>query len=485
MKSRKYILRLLAVFLCLSLALCCVPLAAAENDTALTFWENPFEDVASGSWYYNAVAEAYGMKLFSGTDGSHFSPSADMTRAMLVTVLWRCADCPAVTAEEPMFTDVPEGLWYTDAALWAAENDIVAGVGDGLFAPDDSVSREQIVTILYRYAEFSETELAVTAQMPEYPDALELSDWAQEAMQWAVERGLVSGVKAADGTVLLQPKGTASRAQVATILVHFFGKGGTVYACHRTLTYGTSGSGTYPLLAHQIGDGKNVMVLTFCLHGWEDNFSRDGAELVILANDLVSVLMENYSVIRSKNWRVYVLPCVNPDGLNLGTTCNGPGRCTTTYYNSSGALVSDGKRGIDMNRCFPYKYSSMSSSYRNFNGTAPLQCAEARALADFVTDVKGSGYNICIDTHGWFHQIIPGRQNGTIHKAFLKQFSGSSYANLKNGSGYFASWAAFSLGYDGCLFELPGGIYSHQAFLNSGYIGRFEKVILDLLNTYQ
>lgn len=483
MKQKRQRIRIIALILNISILLTCLPIAFADNG-AVTLWENPFTDVCSGAWYYQSVAEAYQSKLFSGTSSTRFSPEADMSRAMLVTVLWSRYACPSATENAPQFTDVAETAWYAKAALWAAENEIVAGVGEGLFAPNDSITREQIVTILYRFAQFSATELQPTVQMPEYPDAEDISLWAYDAMQWAVERGLISGVKEKDGSVLLQPQGMATRAQVAVILLRFLGLGGKTYACYRTLTYGTSGSGKYPLQAYQIGDGANVMVLTFCVHGWEDNFNRDGAELVTLANDLVTVLKNNYTVIQSKNWRVYVLPCVNPDGLYLGTTCNGPGRCTTTYYNSNGKLINDGKKGIDINRCFPYNYSSTTAA-RYYNGTAPLQCAEARALAEFVTNVKGSGYNICIDTHGWFQQIIPSKPNGTIYNAFYKQFPKSSSANLKNGYGYFASWAAFRVGYDSCLFELPRDVKSHQGFLNSGYIVKFETVILNLLTNYK
>ena len=249
----------------------------------------------------------------------------------------------------------------------------------------------------------------------------------------------------------------------------------------RTIQYGTSGSGSFPLTAYQIGDGKNVMVLTFALHGWEDNWDQDGEMLVYLADKLDFYLENNYDLVRDGDWTVYILRCMNPDGLYYGTTCNGPGRCTTTYYNSAGELKTD--RGIDMNRSFPYCFASFSGS-RNFNGSAPLACAEARAIADFVTNAKGSGFNILIDTHGWYSQIITSSGYGTIYDAFRAQFTGNSYASLYGARGYLSSWAAYELGYDSCLLELPGGIYSTASFYSSGCVVKFQAAIADLLQHY-
>lgn len=248
----------------------------------------------------------------------------------------------------------------------------------------------------------------------------------------------------------------------------------------RTIQYGTSGSGAYPLTAYQIGDGKNVMVLTFALHGWEDNWDQDGEMLVYLADKLDFYLENNYDLVRDGNWTVYILRCMNPDGLYSGYTCNGPGRCTTSYYNSAGELCTD--RGIDMNRSFPYCFASFSGS-RNFNGSAPLACAEARAIADFVTDVKGSGFNILIDTHGWYSQIITSSGYGTIYDAFKAQFTGNSYASLYGARGYLSSWAAYELGYDSCLMELPS-IRSATEFYASGCVTKFQSAVADLLQHY-
>ena len=251
----------------------------------------------------------------------------------------------------------------------------------------------------------------------------------------------------------------------------------------KAIQYGTSGSGEYPLTVWQIGNGKNVMMLTFAVHGWEDNWNRDGAELVYLADQLKSYLESNYDLVRQNNWTVYIFRCVNPDGLYLGTTCNGPGRCTTTYYNANGQLISGTGKGIDINRCFPYKFQARTDS-RNFNGTAPLQCTEARTLASFIQNHKGSGHNVFIDTHGWYGQIITSTGQGTVYNAFHRQFPNNTYTYLSGGSGYLTGWTGFVQGFDSCLLELPKGITSHSAFLNAGCVWRFENAIAELLQHY-
>ena len=178
---------------------------------------------------------------------------------------------------------------------------------------------------------------------------------------------------------------------------------------------------------------------------------------------------------------MYILRCLNPDGLYLGTTCNGPGRCTTTYYNASGVLQSG--KGIDMNRCFPYHYHSRTDD-RNFNGSEPLACKEARAIAEFLKKCKGTGKNICIDTHGWYGQIITSAGYGKIYSAFKAEFPSASYSSLSGGGGYLASWAAYDLGYDSCLLELPREVYSHNDFVACRCVDRFIGGITTLLKQY-
>ena len=176
----------------------------------------PFIDVAEGDWFYDAVVYAYQNELMDGVGGNRFAPNSETTRAQLVTILYRLEGEPAVSGDLP-FTDVEAGIWYTDAILWAAENNIVNGVSDTEFAPGDDLTRQQLVTILYRYAEAKGYDVSASADLSGYPDAGQVQDYAQPAMAWAVAENIIQGME--DGT--LKPAGNASRAQIATILMRF------------------------------------------------------------------------------------------------------------------------------------------------------------------------------------------------------------------------------------------------------------------------
>ena len=176
----------------------------------------PFIDVAEGDWFYDAVVYAYQNELMDGVGGNRFAPNSETTRAQLVTILYRLEGEPAVSGDLP-FTDVESGTWYTDAILWAAQNNIVNGVSDTEFAPGDDLTRQQLVTILYRYAEAKGYDVSASADLSGYPDADQVQDYAQPAMAWAVAENIIQGME--DGT--LKPAGNASRAQIATILMRF------------------------------------------------------------------------------------------------------------------------------------------------------------------------------------------------------------------------------------------------------------------------
>ena len=176
----------------------------------------PFVDVAEGDWFYDAVVYAYQNELMDGVGGNRFAPNSETTRAQLVTILYRLEGQPAVSGDLP-FTDVETGIWYTDAILWAAQNNIVNGVSDTEFAPGDDLTRQQLVTILYRYAEAKGYDVSASADLSGYPDADQVQDYAQPAMAWAVAENIIQGME--DGT--LKPAGNASRAQIATILMRF------------------------------------------------------------------------------------------------------------------------------------------------------------------------------------------------------------------------------------------------------------------------
>ncbi|MCQ2419234.1 MAG: S-layer homology domain-containing protein [Clostridia bacterium] len=470
--------RLCAIFICIILLLSAAGAPSLAAEGLITVHYSPFVDVPETAWYRSAADFAYQNSLIVGVDETHFAPQLQTSRAMLVSILWRSCGAPESTL--PDFSDVAEDAWYAEAVGWAAESGIVSGTGDGYFSPNALLTREQFAAMLFRFSDFLGKNTAQTAELSGFPDVGSVSTWAKDAMQWAVGASLIAGTQA-DGKTLLSPLEGATRAQAAAILMRLLQEDFPQEDVPvETLSYGKSGSGSYPLTAYRVGTGKNVLLLTYAIHGWEDNYDRDGQSLVYLAECVLQTLRENPSVVKNGNWTVYILPCLNPDGLYLGTTCNGKGRCTTTRLSGAGSLLSD--KGIDMNRCFPYRYTSFSDA-RNFNGTAPLQCTEALALAEFVRSVRGEGYNLCIDTHGWFNQVIAKTKGGTIEKAFYAQFPASGTGNLANGSGYFSAWAGFELGYDACLFELPG-VYSHKSFTESGNIQRYERAILTILTTY-
>ena len=174
-----------------------------------------FRDLTPTAWYHDGIHWALDENVMQGVSQSEFQPNGATTRAMIVTMLWRMeGEPPAVSAG---FTDVTPGSWYEPAVNWAAAGQLVAGYGDNTFGPSDPVTREQLVTILYRFAQFKGLELNVDENILDYDDALDISSWAVEPFRWAVQEGVISGV----GDNKLSPKTNASRSQVATMLMRF------------------------------------------------------------------------------------------------------------------------------------------------------------------------------------------------------------------------------------------------------------------------
>lgn len=173
-----------------------------------------FEDVNASDWFHEYVDFAVSNGLFGGMSETTFEPNTAMTRAMLVTVLWRYAGQPKEGTNK--FSDVPEGQWYTDAVAWAAHNGIVGGVGNHRFDPNGNITREQMATILYRYASGIGLDTTASEDLERFPDGNVVSDYAKHALRWAVAEGLING---SDGQLL--PQGNATRAQVAAIMMRF------------------------------------------------------------------------------------------------------------------------------------------------------------------------------------------------------------------------------------------------------------------------
>ena len=180
---------------------------------------NPFTDVSEKDWFYGDVMFVYENGLMLGTSKTLFSPHGTATRGMMATILWRMEGSP-VPKGKNSFTDVEDGKWYADAITWTAENGIFAGYGKDKFGPDDPITREQLAAIFYRYADYKGYDLTVKGNLDKFKDADKITDYAKTAMQWAVGSGLMKG-KSGN---LLDPQGTATRAEIAAMLHRFIEK---------------------------------------------------------------------------------------------------------------------------------------------------------------------------------------------------------------------------------------------------------------------
>ena len=178
----------------------------------------PFTDVTN-HWAYSAIKRVYTRGLMVGMDEKTFAPDQQLSRAMLAVILYAMAGEPAVTGESP-FTDVPAGCWYTDAIVWAAQNGIVSGFGDGTFRPNEAVTRAQAAVMLYGYAAFTGADVTARADLSAYSDAGQIPAWAMDAMQWANARRLIVGRDSSH----LVPDGNTTRAEMAAILSAYIGK---------------------------------------------------------------------------------------------------------------------------------------------------------------------------------------------------------------------------------------------------------------------
>lgn len=191
--------------------------SVVNKDKGMTTYSKlPFSDVRIADWFYNDVKYVYEKGMMSGTAADVFAPNATTTRAMIVTILYRLEGSPAVTGTNA-FVDVPAGQWYTDAVNWAAANQIVKGTSATTFAPNDSITREQMAAILYRYAQYKGYDVTKKADLSGYSDNGQVSAYAKDALAWANAAKLINGVT----NTTLAPQGNATRAQVSAILHRF------------------------------------------------------------------------------------------------------------------------------------------------------------------------------------------------------------------------------------------------------------------------
>ena len=189
--------------------------AAAEEEPGEETGGLPFADVDADDWFHDSVTYVYENGMMEGTSDTAFSPSMTTTRGMIVTILWRLEDSPEADGQTG-FTDVADGAWYADAVNWAAGQDIVEGYNGG-FGPEDIITREQMALILYRYAQYKGYDTSATDALNGFADAGAVSSWAEDAVAWAVGAGLMEG----KGGDVLDPAGTATRAEAAAILTRF------------------------------------------------------------------------------------------------------------------------------------------------------------------------------------------------------------------------------------------------------------------------
>ncbi|HIX32236.1 MAG TPA: S-layer homology domain-containing protein [Firmicutes bacterium] len=176
----------------------------------------PFTDVAADAWYYDAVEYVYDNDLMNGTAPTVFAPNATLTRGMLATVLWRMEGSPVVNYALP-FEDVSADQWYTEAIRWAASVGVVNGTSATTYAPNANITREQLATMLYRYAAYKSGSVSASASLSGFTDAGSVSDYAADAMEWAVAEEIIGGMT----STTLVPQGSATRAQTATMLMRY------------------------------------------------------------------------------------------------------------------------------------------------------------------------------------------------------------------------------------------------------------------------
>ena len=435
-----------------------------------------FEDVQKSDWYYRSVSVMQTLGLLSGMTQTQYSPNTTVTLAQALSVAVRVYQkYHGITDGVP--AAAPGETWYDRYVKLAREYGILK---ENWTNYNSGLSRNRLAILFCRV--LPEKELAAINKVTSLPDMTSADEGYAQVLT-LYNAGILSG-NDAYGT--FRPYSTVKRSELASLLTRLVDPDYRqkfelqTHVVGEKIVYGTSGAGR-ELCAYRYGTGKNVMIVGFAIHGYEDNYAKDGAELVYTAESLQTILKNNMHVVEDGNWSVYVLPCMNPDGLYGGWTNYGPGRCTTTYLTSSGMLSS--AHGVDMNRSFPANFVVQTDA-RNYTGPAPLSCKESQALAAFVRQVKGTGKNVCIDTHGWTQQIIPSTgTGGRLYQVFHSAFPGNSYANCTYAKGYFTAYTT-SLGYDSCLFEFPGGIRSHNEFLSSGYSAKYITCIMNLLNRY-
>lgn len=190
-----------------------------ENYTFTACWaaDLPFADVGPDTWFNSYVANVYEKGIMTGLSETSFGAYDNLARAQFALILYRMNDEPAVIFEQK-FHDVPANIWYTDAVLWASDEGVVTGYSNGNFGPGDNINREQMAVMMYRYANSKGYDTSQKADISQFNDASRVSDFAQEAMEWAYGTGIITGKY---NETALEPQGNATRAECATIITRF------------------------------------------------------------------------------------------------------------------------------------------------------------------------------------------------------------------------------------------------------------------------
>lgn len=330
--------------LLLALALLCALLPAAGVSAA------GFTDVDKHSWYYEGVSYAVTNELMNGVGNGKFNPEGNMTRAMLVTVLWRYTGSPWFPASP--FRDVPSGQWYTDAVSWASANEIVSGVSPDKFDPNGNITREQMAAILYRYANRYHMNTSAHGSIYSFVDGSTVHDYAREAFSWAIGARIINGVS----SELLLPQGNATRAQVATILMRFI-EGTEVEICEHEWREATCFAPKFCLKCGQSKGGQlthsvdpNTQKCIYCgyqifneravLYSFTQDYAMGGGcSMFFLENHEYHAVAGGSSIYVDEDGNV---PETYAGEENVRTLVEG-----TWYYDSPYLVCSDGADGTD------------------------------------------------------------------------------------------------------------------------------------------
>ncbi len=460
---------------------CASPKAITGFEINLNSLSCSFSDVASSAWYYQSVAAQQRLGLLKGVGHNRFAPNDTVTVAQALTAANRIYEKYHRTS-----VSVQKDGWMEEARSKAIAYGLISKSHYSISDLSRAATRQETINILYHALD--KKEYPTLNERSTLPD-MNADDANFDEILHMYRAGILSG---SDPFGTFHPSDSITRAEFAAILTRMVVPAMRVkfslYPAEK-ITYGysgeylaTNGESGYPLTAYRIGNGKNVLLLTYCIHGTESandsnaNIHCDGAILNRLAYQMVDDLKANYSTVKAGDWSVYIIPACNPDGLHYPNgKSSAVGRQTKYYYNvtrnkdgsyTKTSLTCDPqlRYGIDMNRSFDYNFrpnTTVGDDY--YCGATPMQCAESEYLAAFAKSIKGTGKNVIIDTHGWYSQIIINRSgtrdSNVVYQAFYKQFRFNTTSQLQNSRGYFAAYCVNKLGYtEGCLFEMPNSV---------------------------